>query len=607
MGLLTGTWYSKNGANLANGLVLQRTGIDKNDRIRIDSLGLVFYDINNNWQLGPEDILLGSLVYTSSLAKTSGVFNQDPDNPSSFYFGADTADQGRGLLVIFNEKFLKGLSLDPPQSVIPQPVKPSASVIKSSLEATLKSQAAVRDYISKNLAPTETVSSSSASVEMTKDSQPNAILTGSADLRASGNTSDNVLVGNDGSNALDGGVGNDILLGGKGNDRYYIDSPDDTVIELGAEGLDTVISGISYALPDQVENLVLVGSAIRGYGNAMKNRITGNDLPNELYGYGDDDVLDGQGADDFLVGGFGDDTYIIDSLGDKIEERPNAGYDTVLINIKGSGLYDLPKHLEAAVLEEGFYFSVNGNELGNKLLGNSQNNALCGLRGDDHLSGLEGSDRLIGGLGNDSMDGGLGDDLLEGGLGNDYYIVDSSSDSVVELIAQGQDLIRATCNYTLPANVETLILAGTGNISGTGNDSDNLIKGNTGSNVLEGQGGVDTLTGLSGSDVFVFSTLSPFSVAKADHITDFTTGQDVIRVGAKALGVASTDGFTFAAVNSFSALTTTLRTSTSIVYDSSSGYLYWNQNGSIAGSGLGGVFAILDNKTALRSGDVSFF
>jgi Ca2+-binding RTX toxin-like protein len=607
MASLTGTWYSKNGTNLADGAVLKRTNIDKNDRIRIDSLGLVFYDINDDFILSPEDTLIGSLVYNSSLAKTSGVFHQDPDNPSSFFFGADTADQARGLLVIFNEKFLKGLSLDPLPPVIPQPVKPAASVIKSNLEATLKSQVAIRDYISNNLAPAQTVSSSNTSVVMSQDSQPNVVLVGSANLGVSGNAANNILVGNDGSNTLDGGVGNDILLGGKGDDIYYVDSPDDTVIELGAEGRDSIISGISYVLPDQVENLVLVGSATTGSGNAMDNVITGNDFANYLYGFGGDDVLDGKGGGDFLVGGFGNDTYIIDSLEDSIEERFNAGTDTVRIRIGGSGLYKLPKHVEAAVLEEDVSFSVSGNELANSILGNSLNNTCWGMSGDDYLSGFEGSDELNGGVGNDFIDGGPGDDLLVGGLGNDYYVVDTSADSVVELIAQGQDLVRATCDYALPANIETLVLAGAANISGTGNSSNNLIQGNTASNILDGGSGVDTLIGLSGSDVFVFSTLSSFSVSKADRITDFTSGEDTIRIGAKALGVESTNGFTFAATKGFSALTTALRTPTSIVYDSSTGYLYWNQNGSVAGSGQGGILAVIANKTALSNGDVSFF
>ena len=606
MPLLSGTWYSRNGVDLANGAVLKRSGIDTNDRIRIDSLGLVFYDVNDDWSLGAADILLGSLVYTSSLAKTSGVFSQDPDNPSSFFFGANTADQGKGLLVIFNERFLKGLSLDPPPPVVPMPVKPAASVNKANLESTLKSQGDIGNFIAANLTPADTISSSSTSVELAMDSLPNVVLSGSANIGAAGNAADNVLIGNDGGNSLDGGVGDDVLIGGKGDDIYSVDSPDDTVIELSAEGIDTVVASCSFVLPDQVESLVLIGSAIRGSGNSVDNAITGNAYANALYGYGGNDILDGQGGDDLLVGGFGNDIYVIDSLGDSIDERFNAGSDTVRIRIGGSGSYDMPKYVENAMLEDGVSYAVRGNDLANSIRGNALSNALWGGRGDDYLSGLDGADRLIGGFGNDYLDGGTGDDLLEGGLGNDYYIVDSSSDVVVELFAEGQDLVQATIDYTLPANVESLVLVGSSNSAGYGNSLNNLIKGNIGNNVLDGGSGVDVLTGLAGADVFVFSSQSSFSVAKADHITDFQPGLDAIRIGASSLGVASTNGLTFSIVRGAAELAAALRTSTSVVYDSSTGYLHWNQNGIITGSGQGGIFAVLDNKPALGIADLSF-
>jgi len=607
MSLLSGTWYSRNGVNLAGGAVLKRAGIDTNDRIRIDNLGLVFYDINNDWILGSDDIVLGSLVYTSSLAKISGVFNQDPDNPSSFSFGANTADQGKGLLVIFNERFLKGLSLDPPPPVIPTPVKPAASDKKANLEKTLKNKDDIGNFIAANLSPTDIISSSSTSIELTVDAPPNVVLSGSANIGATGNISENVLIGNDGDNPLDGGLGNDVLIGGKGDDTYYVDSPDDTVIELRAEGSDTVVASTSFVLPDQVENLVLVGSATQGSGNAADNVITGNGYANVLYGYGGNDILDGQGGDDLLVGGFGNDTYVIDSLGDIIDERFNAGSDTVRIRIGGLGSYDMPKYVENAVLEDGVSLVVKGNDLANSLLGNALANTLWGGRGDDYLSGQDGDDRLIGGFGSDYLDGGAGVDLLEGGLGNDYYIVDSGSDVVVELFAEGQDLVQATCDYALPANVETLVLVGSSNLAGYGNSLNNLIKGNIGNNILDGGSGVDTLTGLAGADVFIFSSLSSFSVSKADHITDFQPGLDVIRIGASAFGMASTNGFTSSTVRGAAELANALRTPTSVVYDSSTGCLHWNQNGSIAGSGQGGIFAVLDNQPALGASDLSFY
>ena len=599
MALLSGTWYSKNGKDLAQGIVLKRSGVDKTDRIRADNIGLVFYDKDNNWSMDDGDILIGSLVYSSSAAKTSGVFNQDPDNPSSFYFGADTSDQAKGLMVIFNDRFLKGLPLDPPPPVTPQSVKVDASTTKARLEATLNTKDDIGDYVAANLGPTDTVTSSTESINLSPDSKPNIILTGSEDIGASGNSSDNVLVGNDGGNSLNGGSGNDVLIGGNGDDSYYIDSVNDVAIEMENEGGDAVYSSISLILPGQVEDLTLLEPAAVGHGNALNNKISGNDLPNALYGLAGDDILDGGKGNDRLVGGLGNDTYIIDSISDKIIEQFNGGNDTALIRVNGKGIYNLPKNVENASLDEGILLILNGNDLANRLTGNSLGNILRGRAGDDYLSGFDGEDRLIGDFGNDTLDGGGGGDTLAGGRGNDYYIVDDETDKVLELLGQGQDIVMAECDCNLSENVETLVLTGARDTSGVGNNLNNQIKGNVGNNTLAGGAGIDTLTGLAGYDTFVLT----FKGTQVDHVTDFRPGEDKIGLEKRAFADPFIDGITFSAVSEDIALKAELSSAKMIIYDSRTGFLYWNQNGEDEGFGSGGAFAILDSMPAVQSTD----
>jgi Ca2+-binding RTX toxin-like protein len=120
-----------------------------------------------------------------------------------------------------------------------------------------------------------------------------------------------VLIGDDGNDLLDGGAGADVMVGGAGNDRYYVDHIGDIVFEDPLHGIDTVFSSIGYTLGENVERLVLTGTApIHGAGNAGNNVLSGNVAGNVLSGGAGDDVIDGGGGIDLLTGGSGADTFV---------------------------------------------------------------------------------------------------------------------------------------------------------------------------------------------------------------------------------------------------------------------------------------------------------
>ena len=178
------------------------------------------------------------------------------------------------------------------------------------------------------------------------------------------------------------------------------------------------------------------------------------------------------------------------------------------------------------------------------LTGTSSANQLTGGSGNDSLSGLGGNDTLVGNGGNDTLNGGTGTDTMSGGEGDDTYVVNATTDVVTEQADQGTDTVNASVTYTLSANVENLVLTGTGNINGTGNTLNNTLTGNPGNNtlsggngddILVGGAGRDTLTGSSDADVFRFSSLSdsllfsPGTTTSArDRITDLAIGVDSI-------------------------------------------------------------------------------
>ena len=284
-----------------------------------------------------------------------------------------------------------------------------------------------------------------------------------------------------GDDSLDGGLGNDTLVGGLGNDKYWVDSILDQIVENANEGIDTVHSTVTLTLAANVENLVLLGAAaINGTGNALGNVLTGNAGNN---------VLDGGAGADTMVGGGGNDTYVVDHVGDVVTEVAGGGIDTVQSSIA----YTLGSEVENLVLTGSASINGTGNALANSLTGNAGNNVL---------------------------DGGLGADTMIGGAGNDTYVVDATGDVVTELAGGGLDTVRSSVTYGLSANVENLVLTGTGAINGTGNDLANVLTGNAAANVLNGGAGADTMAGGQGNDTYYVDNAADSVVEYSGEGTD---------------------------------------------------------------------------------------
>ncbi|HEX8525763.1 M10 family metallopeptidase C-terminal domain-containing protein, partial [Allosphingosinicella sp.] len=379
----------------------------------------------------------------------------------------------------------------------------------------------------------------------------NLTLTGSANLVGYGNALANVLWGNSGGNLLDGQSGADLMRGFLGDDTYVVDNSGDRVDETDGGGFDTVISSIDFTLDAAFEHLTLLGTAVTGTGNAAHNIIIGNASNNVLSGHDGSDRLDGGLGSDSMTGGTGDDTYVVDNVGDSVNEAANAGSDTVISSIT----YVLAPTLEVLTLSGTAHINGTGNAQTNTINGNSGNNVLDGGGAADLMFGSFGDDiyivsemgdratethanggtdtvlsaisfdltdyvenltltgtastwargnglanTIIGNAGHNTIFGGLGADLMRGGAGNDTYEVENAGDRIEELANEGTDIVNSSLSYVLGANLENLNLTGAGAISGTGNALNNAITGNAAANALDGGEGNDTLTGGLGAD-----------------------------------------------------------------------------------------------------------
>ncbi|MEM6762716.1 MAG: S8 family serine peptidase, partial [Pseudomonadota bacterium] len=133
------------------------------------------------------------------------------------------------------------------------------------------------------------------------------IIGGDGDDFLTGNARKNQIVGGRGDDMIDGRGDADRMTGGEGNDSYVVDNAGDRTIERRGEGTDEVTTTMNLALENNVEDLIMRGSAQRGTGNRESNEITGNAVNNIIVGERGGDKLFGRAGNDKLVGDEGND------------------------------------------------------------------------------------------------------------------------------------------------------------------------------------------------------------------------------------------------------------------------------------------------------------
>ncbi len=221
-------------------------------------------------------------------------------------------------------------------------------------------------------------------------------------------------------------------------------------------------------------------------------------------------------------------------------------------------LVESPKQKSAAVQAAPLDPPPINTNLDQRLLGTAANDAIDGGIGADYLAGNRGNDIIRAGAGNDIIYGEWGRDYIDGGDGNDML---------------------------------------------WGNDGNDTLLGGAGDDRLVGDRGNDQLTGGAGKDIFVYENFAPKTLGR-DEITDFEAGVDKIElhlnIFSKLSPGQSLKPEEFAIVNGRQAAAIS---SALVVYDATSGNLFYNSNGSGRGWGEGANIANLSNRPNLTATD----
>ena len=312
------------------------------------------------------------------------------------------------------------------------------------------------------------------------------VLTGTAALKGTANS---------GADTLTSNTGIDTLVGSTGNDVFVVSNASDIVQDTAAAASNVIESTVVFTLPTDVNALVFTGgTALHGTGNAGNDSMVANTGADTLSaGNGTDTLVSSAtgSAIDSLVGGTGTDLFVVNYAGDIVTVGTTHGADTI----------------QSAV---SYTDAVN---VANLVLTGTGNLA---------ATGTSTASELVANSGADTLTAGTAATTLIGGSGNDTFVINSTSDVVQDTSTTSTNVLSSSVTYTLPTNVNRLILTGSGSLAGTANAGNDTLTANTGTDTLTSGTGtaVDSLVGGTGADLFVVNNASDIVTVGSTHGVD---------------------------------------------------------------------------------------
>ncbi|WP_306297041.1 Calx-beta domain-containing protein [Nostoc sp. C052] len=330
----------------------------------------------------------------------------------------------------------------------------------------------------------------------------------------------------------------------------------------------------------------------------LLNGTSGNDL---LRGGTGNDTLIGGAGNDTLIGGAGNDTFVF---------HRGDGNDTIT-DFGGVGKGSNPSAAVISQLDT-LQFTGSGLTARNLQLTQNGNNLEVSFENVANTKvtlqnfKLENLDNLSA----TSSRPAIGNILFDGqtSITDSFDVIDANSTQTSVFTKNTVTFLNdLNNNITGFDNSNDVINGEGGNDIINGLSGNDILRGGAGNDTLIGGAGNDILVGGAGADRFLYNTGTAFkgSAIGVDTITDFNSSEgDKIVLGKTTFSaIASAAGNGFSHKSDFQVTNKAGTSSAKIVYDPLSGQLFYNQNGSAAGFGSGGLFATLTGAPTLTASD----
>ena len=373
--------------------------------------------------------------------------------------------------------------------------------------------------------------------------------------------------------------------------------------DINNDGVDDLIIGAPFASPNGIpgagQSYVLFGGPNIGVSTL---NLTGTAGADTLVGTASNNIIDGLAGNDTLTGSGGQDKFVI---------RRGDGND-IITDFGGVGKSTNPSAAVIAKVDT-LQFTGSGLTDRNLLLTQNAKNLEVTFENVAHTKvtlqnfQLENLDNLK----LSRTRPAIGNILFNGQISiTDSFDVFDANSTQTSLFDKNtvtflNDLSNNITGFDDSADV---VNGQGGNDKIDGKSGNDLLRGGAGNDTFIGGAGNDTLVGGAGADRFLYNTNAAFASAAVgqDAIADFKHSQydKIILDKTTFSAITSAAGTGFSNASDFKITSSAATSTAKIVYDAVSGQLFYNQNGSAAGFGSGGLFATLTGAPTLIGSDL---